>query len=100
MRTPLLATFRDALCRSAAPGGSGRRGRAPRPCRCPDLGLQTRTASAGSGALKGVAATSASNAWAAGSTGTGKALVKRWNGRTSTHRLQMEHNRKEDSDDQ
>lgn len=50
-------------------------------------GASRLTASVGSGALKGVAATSASNAWAVGSTGTGKAPLKRWNGRTSAHRL-------------
>ena len=33
-----------------------------------------------SGALSGVAATSAGNAWAVGSTGSGKALIVRWNG--------------------
>jgi len=33
-----------------------------------------------SGALSGVAATSATNAWAVGSTGSGKALIVRWNG--------------------
>jgi len=36
---------------------------------------------------RGVAATSASNARTVGSTGTGKALIKRWNGRTSAHHL-------------
>ena len=33
-----------------------------------------------SGGLSGVAATSASNAWAVGSTGSPKALILRWNG--------------------
>lgn len=34
-----------------------------------------------SGDLRGVAATSASNAWAVGSAGSGKTLILRWNGR-------------------
>lgn len=53
-------------------------------------GLQTPLdpmASVGSGVLKGAAAMSASNAWAVGSTGTGKVLIERRNGRTSAHRL-------------
>ena len=37
-----------------------------------------------SGALKGVAATSATNAWAVGSTGTGRTLIVHWNGKTWT----------------
>src|SRR5580704_208718 len=37
-----------------------------------------------SGELSGVAAISATNAWAVGSTGTGKTLIVHWNGKTWT----------------
>ena len=37
------------------------------------------------GELSGVAATSASNAWAVGSTGSGKTLIVRWNGTAWAH---------------
>jgi hypothetical protein len=50
-------------------------------------GASRLTASVGSGALKGVAATAASSARTVESTGTGKALIKRWDGRTSAHHL-------------
>ena len=47
-------------------------------CRCPDQASRRLTAaSVGSGALKGAAATSASNAWTVSSAATGKALIKR-----------------------
>jgi len=55
-------------------------GSLPHRCRCPDRAFRPPldpVASVGSGALKGAAATSASNAWAVGSTGTGKALIER-----------------------
>src|SRR6266700_2423815 len=37
-----------------------------------------------SGELSGVAATSATNAWAIGATGTGQTLIVHWNGKTWT----------------
>jgi hypothetical protein len=86
VRTPKLATHSVRVLAAELLVAGVRSPESPHTgCRrCSDAGLGPRHLFTIAGDLYGVAATSASNAWAVGNTNSGKKLSAHWNGTTWT----------------